>query len=341
MVNFSKNLTQTLERAAAEAKRRKHEFATLEHLLLALIDDPDAANVLEGCKVDQEKLRQDLVQYVDNDLHSLVLENFSGNAVVTASVQRSLQRATIKIQSKGHGDVTGANVLLAIFSERESQAAYFLQEQGMTRYDAVNFMEHGHQKPASAEEKRAEARAKLQEKFSPVFLATMGRVGHDAKARAHNEATPEHLLLGLIDDPDAADVLIGCGVDYERLRQDVSSYLDTLPGTEGDIFPRPNAAFTKIFLGASNNMPSGEKATGADVLIELLRAYDSPAVSFLRKQDMSRFDAINYSVHGITKPPKSEEQTAEEKAAREKRSLRRMAMIDRKMAKLGLLEPFA
>ena len=142
MPSFSRSLEQSLHRALAMANERKHEYATLEHLLNALIEDEDAAHVMKACNVDLDKLRADLVRYIDSELKNLTVEG-GGEARPTAGFQRVIQRAVIHVESSGRNEVTGANVLVALFSERESHAAYFLQEQDMTRYDAVNFISHG------------------------------------------------------------------------------------------------------------------------------------------------------------------------------------------------------
>ena len=149
MPSFSRQLEESLHRAVAYANERKHEYATLEHLLLALIDDEEAAAVMRACEVDLGSLRGTLTGYVDNELRSLVVDD-GEDAKPTAGFQRVIQRAVIHVQSSGREDVTGANVLVAIFSERESHAAYFLQEQDMTRYDAVNYIAHGIAKKAGA-----------------------------------------------------------------------------------------------------------------------------------------------------------------------------------------------
>jgi ATP-dependent Clp protease ATP-binding subunit ClpA len=139
---LSRNLEQTLHRALGLANERRHEYATLEHLLLALADDTDAATVLRACGVDAEKLKRDLAEFLDKDLAGLVSDR-AGEAKPTAGFQRVVQRAAIHVQSSGRDEVTGANVLVALFSERESHAVYFLQLQDMTRLDAVNFISHG------------------------------------------------------------------------------------------------------------------------------------------------------------------------------------------------------
>ncbi len=140
---LSRNLERTLHRALAIASQRKHEYATLEHLLLALLDDADAVAVLRACDVDIGQLRVDLVTYIDTELTDLILSGNEDDAKPTAGFQRVLQRAVIHVQSAGREEVTGANVLVSLFSERESHAVYFLQGQNMTRFDAVNYISHG------------------------------------------------------------------------------------------------------------------------------------------------------------------------------------------------------
>ncbi len=139
---LSANLEKTLHRALSLASDRRHEYATLEHLLLGLADDADAATVLRACGVDLDKLRHDLTDFLDKDLAGLSTER-PGEPKPTAGFQRVVQRAAIHVQSSGRDEVTGANVLVALFSERESHAVYFLQLQDMTRLDAVNFISHG------------------------------------------------------------------------------------------------------------------------------------------------------------------------------------------------------
>jgi ATP-dependent Clp protease ATP-binding subunit ClpA len=141
--SFSNTLEKAIHGALAQANARRHELATLEHLLLALIDEPDASRVMRACGVDLDTLRRTVVAFIDDDLATLITDIDGSEAVPTAAFQRVIQRAAIHVQSSGRTEVTGANVLVAIFAERESNAAYFLQEQEMTRYDAVNFIAHG------------------------------------------------------------------------------------------------------------------------------------------------------------------------------------------------------
>jgi len=140
--SLSTSLEESLHRALEYANERSHEYATLEHLLLSLIDDRDASAVMRACNVDLDALRGKLIEYLDGQLDNLILEDES-EAQPTAGFQRVIHRAVVHVQSSGREEVTGANVLVAIFNERESHAAYFLQEQNMSRFDAVNFISHG------------------------------------------------------------------------------------------------------------------------------------------------------------------------------------------------------
>jgi ATP-dependent Clp protease ATP-binding subunit ClpA len=143
MPTFSDSLERALHQAIRLANDYNQEFATLEHLLLALVDDEDAAGVMRACSVDRDKLRKDLEDYIETELSSIENHSPGEDSRPTAAFHRVIQRAVIHVQSSGRDEVTGANVLVAIFAERESNAAYFLQEQDMTRFDAVNFISHG------------------------------------------------------------------------------------------------------------------------------------------------------------------------------------------------------
>ncbi|HEX8401389.1 MAG TPA: ATP-dependent Clp protease ATP-binding subunit ClpA [Allosphingosinicella sp.] len=142
MPSFARELEQTLHTALAEASGRRHEYATLEHLLLALVEDTHASKVMSSCGVDLKELREAVRQYLDTELDSLKVEADTDPSP-TSGFQRVVQRAILHVQSSGRDEVTGANVLVALFSERESYAVYFLQQQDMSRLDAVSFISHG------------------------------------------------------------------------------------------------------------------------------------------------------------------------------------------------------
>ncbi len=172
MPSFARELETSLHNALAAASARNHEYATLEHLLFALIDDDHASKVMLSCGVDLEEMRATIAHYLDTELDSLKVAS-NNDPSPTSGFQRVIQRAILHVQSSGRDEVTGANVLVALFSERESYAVYFLQQQDMTRLDAVSFISHGvgkagevAQVPKAAEgneereEKKAEPAAK-------------------------------------------------------------------------------------------------------------------------------------------------------------------------------------
>ena len=142
MPSFARELEETLHNALGEASRRRHEYATLEHLLIALIDDEHSSKVMTACGVNRDELRASVKHYLDNELGALVADT-STDPTPTSGFQRVVQRAILHVQSSGRDEVTGANVLVALFSERESYAVYFLQQQDMSRLDAVTYISHG------------------------------------------------------------------------------------------------------------------------------------------------------------------------------------------------------
>ena len=142
MPTFSKGLEDSLHKALSIARSKNHEFSTLEHLLMAIIDDDDASLVFKHCSVDLETLKYELEGYLDNELRHIVLKD-SIDVKPTTSFQRVVQRAVIHVQTSGKEEVTSANILVAIFSERESHAVYFLNKVNLSRYDVVNYLSHG------------------------------------------------------------------------------------------------------------------------------------------------------------------------------------------------------
>ena len=202
---LSRNLERSLHRALASARERHHEFATLEHLLFALVDDQDAISVLKACGLEIEKLREDLSEYLDNELGNLVV-NRDEDPKPTASFQRVVQRAAIHVQTAGRQEVTGANILVAMFSERESHAVYYLQEQEMSRFDAVNYISHGIAKvPGRSEPKTAEGTEGNEE---------------DGHAKKGNEALDAYCVdLNQKAADGKIDPLIGRSAEIERTIQ--------------------------------------------------------------------------------------------------------------------------
>ncbi|MDG1868119.1 MAG: ATP-dependent Clp protease ATP-binding subunit ClpA [Yoonia sp.] len=244
MPSFSNTLEQSIHGALALANARKHELATLEHLLLSLIDEPDAARVMQACSVNLDDLRKDLEDFIEDDLSTLITDVEGSEAVPTAAFQRVIQRAAIHVQSSGRTEVTGANVLVAIFAERESNAAYFLQEQDMTRYDAVNFIAHGVAKdPAFGESRPVTGSSDEGE----AFADTDGEVKESALAKYCVD-------LNIKAKEGDVDPLIGRAHEVERCVQVLCRRRKNNPLLVGD----PGVGKTAIAEGLAFKIVNGE-----------------------------------------------------------------------------------
>ncbi|RMC32953.1 ATP-dependent Clp protease ATP-binding subunit ClpA [Paracoccus alkanivorans] len=246
MPSFSTSLEQAIHQALALANEHRHELATLEHLLLALTEEPDAVKVMRACNVDLDELRKLLVDFIEDDLSTLITDVEGSEAVPTAAFQRVIQRAAIHVQSSGRQEVTGANVLVAIFAERESNAAFFLQEMDMTRYDAVNFIAHGVAK-------------------NPTFSEPRKVLGSDEPEEAKQaepvqEAKEETALAKYCVDLNAksekgdVDPLIGREDEVERCIQVLCRRRKNNPLLVGD----PGVGKTAIAEGLAKKIVEGE-----------------------------------------------------------------------------------
>src|SRR5947199_5956980 len=198
MPSFARELEQTLHNALGEASSRRHEYATLEHLLLALIEDVHAGRVMEACGVNTGELRDAVRHYLDTELETLKVAGDT-DPTPTSGFQRVVQRAILHVQSSGRDEVTGANVLVALFSERESYAVYFLQQQDMSRLDAVTYISHGVGKgeaaagprpPEGAEEKTEKEGGKKESALKQFTVdlnekAKAGKVDGELRSEEH------------------------------------------------------------------------------------------------------------------------------------------------------------
>ena len=246
MPSFAQSLEKTLHSALANASERSHEYATLEHLLLALIDDPDAAQVMQACGVELGELGEVVRQYLDQEYQSLKTEE-KGDPAPTAGFQRVIQRAILHVQSSGKDTVTGANVLVALFSERDSYAVYFLQQQDMSRLDAVSFISHGIGKGGRRIEDKS---PKGTESESPA---------QDEKAQgkdAKKESALDQFCVNLNEKALAGkvDPLIGRGPEVDRTIQILCRRSKNNPLYVGD----PGVGKTAIAEGLARKIVEGE-----------------------------------------------------------------------------------
>ncbi|MDP1025721.1 ATP-dependent Clp protease ATP-binding subunit ClpA [Sphingomonas sp. KR1UV-12] len=242
MPSFAPALETTLHKALEAASSRRHEYATLEHLLLALVDDEHAAKVMTACHVDIGELKTTVAHYLDTELDALKVESATDPSP-TSGFQRVVQRAILHVQSSGRDEVTGANVLVALFSERESYAVYFLQQQDMSRLDAVSFISHGVGKggaateastPKGAEEEKP---AKAQEKGKTESALKQFTVDLNEKAK-----------IGKVDP------LIGRGPEVDRTIQILCRRSKNNPLYVGD----PGVGKTAIAEGLARKIVEGE-----------------------------------------------------------------------------------
>jgi ATP-dependent Clp protease ATP-binding subunit ClpA len=243
MPSFARDLETTLHNALAAAASRKHEYATLEHLLFALIDDAQAAQVMTACGVDLADLKQVVTTYLDTELESLKTQGQTDPSP-TSGFQRVVQRAILHVQSSGRDEVTGANVLVALFSERESYAVYFLQQQDMSRLDAVSFISHGVGKGGQVPEQRE------------IKGAADGSEEKPAKGEKGKESALQQFTVNLNEKATEGrvDPLIGRGPEVDRTIQILCRRSKNNPLYVGD----PGVGKTAIAEGLARKIVEGQ-----------------------------------------------------------------------------------
>ena len=242
MPSFAPALETTLHNALTHASERRHEYATLEHLLLALIDDEHASKVMQACGVELGELGDAVTQYLDSELDSLKVEG-SSDPSPTSGFQRVVQRAILHVQSSGKDEVTGANVLVALFSERESYAVYFLQQQDMSRLDAVSYISHGVGKGTAAPEQSAAKGAPEEEK-----KAQDSKGKKDSALEQFTVNLNEKAMRGKVDP------LIGRSAEVDRTIQILCRRSKNNPLYVGD----PGVGKTAIAEGLARKIVEGE-----------------------------------------------------------------------------------
>src|SRR6186997_1995270 len=163
---IAQELEVSLHMAFVEARQKRHEFITVEHLLLALLDNPTAAEVLRACGANMDELRKNLTQHIAEQTPRIAADR-EVDTQPTLGFQRVIQRAILHVQSSGKKEVTGANVLVAIFGEKDSHAVYFLHQKGVTRLDVVNFISHGISKVPQAAPGKSDGEAESEQEQTP------------------------------------------------------------------------------------------------------------------------------------------------------------------------------
>ncbi len=245
MPSFADSLETTLHNALKHAAERVHEYATLEHLLLALIDDVEAAKVMQACGVDLGELSDIVITYLDNELESLKVK---GNVepAPTSGFQRVVQRAILHVQSSGKDVVTGANVLVALFSERESYAVYFLQQQDMSRLDAVSYISHGIGKDGKITEQREVTGSEEREDEKAA----------DPKAKKEKEGALDQFTVNLNEKAKQGriDPLIGRAAEVDRTVQILCRRSKNNPLYVGE----PGVGKTAIAEGLARRIVEGQ-----------------------------------------------------------------------------------
>ena len=237
MATFTKSLEKAIAKAFQVATEKKHQYVTLEHLLLALVDEEDAQNVMKACSVDTDLLKENLEYYIDNELDNIINSEKNSDPQPTSGFQRVIQRSIVHVQSSGKSEVTGANILVSLFAERESHATYFLQEQEVTRYDVVNFISHGITKI---------------DNFSYTDNLT-----DNAKTTSSNKTSPlDAYCVNLIKkaEKNKIDTLIGRISEIERMTQVLCRRTKNNPLLVGD----PGVGKTAIVEGLANKIYRNE-----------------------------------------------------------------------------------
>jgi ATP-dependent Clp protease ATP-binding subunit ClpA len=293
---IAQELEVCLHLAFVNARQDRHEFITVEHLLLALLDCPTAAQVLRASGADMDELHEKLKQHIVQQTPRIAADR-EVDTQPTLAFQRVIQRAILHVQSSGKKEVTGADTLTAMFGEKDSHAVRLLKQYGVSRLAA------GDEPPAESDSPGSAVARELG--------ATLSRAIEDARKRRNESVTVEHLLIALLDSPSATKVLRGCGVKMQSLRRDLLQRAAEQASVPADreADPAPTLAFQRMIQEATDHgqRTGRTEVTGADVLVAILNDTDSPASQLLAQHGIRRFDAVFYLTHGVSPATASHE----------------------------------
>jgi ATP-dependent Clp protease ATP-binding subunit ClpA len=314
---IAQELEVTLHMAFVDAREKRHEIITVEHLLLALLENPTATAVLRGRGTNMEALRQGLRQHIARNTN-VTAAGREVDTQPTSSFQRVIQRAIFNVQSSSKKEVIGADVLRAILAEKDSHAERLLRQQNITALDVTNYFSHGAAKaPQSQPEPAAEV--PLPVVPEPPSAPVDGPIGDElgaslhtalleAREKRHEFMTVEHLLLALLGNRAAAEVLGACAADMDELRKQLEQHIaehTPLVAADRQVDTEPTLGFQRVMQRAIMHVQSSgnKEVTGAHVLMAILGEKDSHAVYFLQEQGIVRLKVVTYLSHGVVSPP--------------------------------------
>jgi ATP-dependent Clp protease ATP-binding subunit ClpA len=314
---IAQDLEVSLHMMFVEARQARHEFISVEHLLLALLDNPTASKALHACGAKLEELRQLLARHIADHTPRISAVR-EVDTQPSLGFQRVIQRAILNVQSSAAKEVTGADVLVAIFGEKDAYATRVLEQQGIQQLEVVKHVPRGAERPPPASANGARADAPSTETppagghIAQDLEASLHTAFVAAREQRHEFVTVEHLLLALLDNPSAAELLRGCGANMGELRNQVTQRIaqDTpLVPVEREVETRPTLAFQRVVQRAVLHSRSSRntEVVGADVLIALFGETDSNAVKILAQHGITRFEVVFYCTHGVAPGERSRE----------------------------------
>jgi ATP-dependent Clp protease ATP-binding subunit ClpA len=316
---IAQELEVSLHMVFVDARAKRHRVITVEHLLLALLDNPTAAKALRACGAHIEALRRTLREHIDKQTPVASGDRDTDpDTQPNLAFQRVIQRAILNVQSANNREVTGADVLRAVLGEKDCHAELLLRQQNITALDVLNYVSHGVTKaPQAHPEPAAEApptvvpeppSAPLDTPIGGELDASLHTAFLEARQKRYEFMTVEHLLLALLVNRAAAEVLSACGANMEELRKKLEQHIaehTPLVAADREVETQPTLGFQRVIERAILHVQSSgnKEVTGAHVLVAIFGEKDSHAVYFLQEQDIARLKVVSYLSHGVVSPP--------------------------------------